>query len=210
MKWKAGMEEKGLRVNMSKTKVMRCRVGTGEVVKSGKFPCGVCRKGVGANSIKCTSCNSWIHKKCSGVSGKLSNVSNFHCTKCVRCSPVRSEELKEISLGTDLRLECVGKFCYLGDVVGAGGGAEDASRARVRSAWAKFRELTPILTSRGASLKIKGKVYKACVQTVMVYGSETWPMKTEDMKRLVRAERMMVRWMCGVSLRDRTGDQALS
>ena len=58
MKWKAGMEEKGLRVNMGKTKVMRCRVGTGEVVKSGKFPCGVCRKGVGANSIKCTSCNS--------------------------------------------------------------------------------------------------------------------------------------------------------
>ena len=37
----------------------------------------------------------------------------------------------------------------------------------------------------------------------MVYGSETWPMKTEDMKRLVRAERMIVRWMCGVSLRDR-------
>jgi len=72
-------------------------------------------------------------------------VSNFHCTKC----SVRSEELKEISLeaeSADLQLECVGKFCYLGDVVGAGGVAEDASRARVRSAWAKFRELTPILT----------------------------------------------------------------
>ena len=79
-----------------------------------------------------------IHKRCSGVSGKLSNVSNFHCAKCVRCSPVRFEELKEISLGTDLRLECVVKFCYLGDVVGAGGGAEDASRARVRSAWANW------------------------------------------------------------------------
>ena len=81
-------------------------------------------------------------------------MSDFHCTKCLRCSPVRSEELKEIPLGAvlaGLRLECVGKFCYLGDVVGAGGGAEDASRARVRSAWAKFRELAPILTSRGAS-----------------------------------------------------------
>ena len=32
-KWKAGMEDKGLRVNMGKTKVMRCRVGTGKVVK---------------------------------------------------------------------------------------------------------------------------------------------------------------------------------
>ena len=54
------------------------------------------QKGVVANSIKCTSCNSWIHKKCSGVSGKLSNMSNFHCTKYVHCSSVRSEELKKI------------------------------------------------------------------------------------------------------------------
>jgi hypothetical protein len=90
-------------------------------------------KGSGANSIKCTSCNSFIHKKCSGVSGTLTNVSDFRCMKCVRCSPVRSEELKEISLGAEsagLRLECIGKFCYLGDVIGAGKGAEDASRAR--------------------------------------------------------------------------------
>ena len=27
MRWKAGMEEKGLRVNMGKTKVMSCSVG---------------------------------------------------------------------------------------------------------------------------------------------------------------------------------------
>ena len=32
-KWKEGMEEKGLRVNMGKTKVMRCQVDAREVVK---------------------------------------------------------------------------------------------------------------------------------------------------------------------------------
>ena len=48
-KWKAGLEEKGLRVNMSKTKVMRCRDGAGQIVRAGKYPCGVCSKGVGAN-----------------------------------------------------------------------------------------------------------------------------------------------------------------
>ncbi len=36
-----------------------------------------------------------------------------------------------------------------------------------------------------------------------VCGSETWPMKIEDMQRLERAERMMVRWMCGVTLKNR-------
>ena len=44
-------------------------------------------------------------------------------------------------------LECVGKFCYLGDMIGSGGGAEEASRARVQCAWGKFRKLAPILTS---------------------------------------------------------------
>ena len=52
-KWKNGMEDKGLRVNMGKTKVMRCRVDTGKVVKLKKYPCGACSKGVGANSIQC-------------------------------------------------------------------------------------------------------------------------------------------------------------
>ena len=28
-----------------------------------------------------------------------------------------------------MKLECVTKFCYLGDTLGAGGGAEEAARA---------------------------------------------------------------------------------
>ena len=43
----------------------------------------------------------------------------------------------------------------------------------------------------------------------MIYGSETWPMKVEDMHRLERAERMMVRHMCGVSLKDRKSSNEL-
>ena len=86
---------------------------------------------------------------------------------------MRSEELQRISLGAGQNLESVDTFCYLDDMIGAGGGAEEASRVRVRCAWTKFRELAPILTSRRASLRVKGKVYKTCVQRVLVYGSET-------------------------------------
>ena len=81
--------------------------------------------------------------------------------------------------------------------------SQEASRTRVRSAWGKFNELAPVLTKRGVSLKLKGKIYDACVQRVLVYGSETWAIKAEDLARLRRAERMMVRRMCGVSLKDR-------
>ena len=56
---------------------------------------------------------------------------------------------------------------------------------------------------------MKGKLYSTCVQCVMMYGSETWAMKVEDMQRLERAEKMMIRWMCGVTLKDRKGSDEL-
>ena len=40
-KWKAGMEAKGLRVNVGKTKVMQCRVSRFQSEDSGEHPCGV-------------------------------------------------------------------------------------------------------------------------------------------------------------------------
>ena len=111
--------------------------------------------------------------------------------------------LKEVVIEPNVKLECVPKFCYLGDTLGAGGGAEEVARARVRCAWAKFKELSSILTAPGASYRIKEKIYKACAQSVLTYGTETWAMEKANLQSLERMERMMVRWMCGVSLKDR-------
>ena len=36
-----------------------------------------------------------------------------------------------------------------------------------------------------------------------MYASETFAVKVDDMRRLERTERFMIRWMCGVSLRQR-------
>ena len=63
---------------------------------------------------------------------------------------------------------------------------------------------------RGASIKVKGRVYRACVQRVLVYGSETWQMKTADMQRLERTEWMMVRCMCCASLKSRISSNDLN
>jgi hypothetical protein len=48
----------------------------------------------------------------------------------------------------------VDKYCYLGDMIGNGGDEEKATRTRVRCEWGKFTELAPMLTQRGASLKM--------------------------------------------------------
>ena len=66
-----------------------------------------------------------------------------------------------------------------------------------------FRELSGILTSKKVALRLKGKVYGACVRSSMIYGSETWAVNAEQEAKLERPEMRMVRWMRGVSLREK-------
>ena len=54
--WKNNMESKGLTVNIGKTKIMKSGTNEGPVFASGKYPCDVCNKGVGRNSIYCSFC----------------------------------------------------------------------------------------------------------------------------------------------------------
>ena len=37
----------------------------------------------------------------------------------------------------------------------------------------------------------------------MVYASENWAVRVEEKPRLERKENVMLRWMCGVTLRDK-------
>ena len=43
----------------------------------------------------------------------------------------------------------------------------------------------------------------------MLHGSETWPVRNENVVALQRAEIRMVRWMCGVKLKDRLPSKEL-
>ena len=42
--------------------------------KAVRWPCGACGRGVGNNSIQCTSCQKWVHRKCSGIKGSMYKV----------------------------------------------------------------------------------------------------------------------------------------
>ena len=47
------MEEKGLRINAGKTKIMICGTGLDLLQSSGQFPCAVCRTSAKAVSTGC-------------------------------------------------------------------------------------------------------------------------------------------------------------
>ena len=182
-RWKSGMEQKGLRVNSGKTKVMISKHKCNPQNKTGKFPCSVC--------ILCPACKCWVHAKCSGLKGQLAKATNFVCSQC---GAVVDEE-KVMLAGSNL--EVVDKYCYLGGMLDSGGGAESSTVTRVRSGWEKFRGLLPVLTTKAISLKVKGELYAACVRSV------AWPIKVDESQRLHRNEMAMIRWMCGVTTRDR-------
>ena len=100
-------------------------------------------------------------------------------------------------------MKVVSEFCYLGDMLSSGGGCTQAIIARCRVAWGKFKKLLPILTNKHLSLASRGRVFDACVRSAMLHGSETWGPTVHDVNRLKRADRSMVRWICGVKLCDR-------
>ena len=75
--------------------------------------------------------------------------------------------------------------------------------------WNKFRQLVPLLTNKDVSLIMRGRLYSSCVRSSMLHGSETWPVRKENVVALQPAEMRMVRWMCGVKLKDRLPSKEL-
>ena len=103
-----------------------------------------------------------------------------------------------MDIGASAKLELVDKFSYLGDMLSVDGDADAAVEARIRIGWNKFRQLVPLLTNKDVSLIMRGRLYSSCVQSSML------PVRKENVVALQRAEMRMVRWMCGVKLKDKT------
>ena len=118
-------------MNAGKTKVMICGTGLGLLQSSGEYPCAVCRTGVGNNSIYCNGCKLWVHKKCSGLQ-RLTPNPDYRCARCMgNARLIDGRPQSEVQVGPD-KLEVVASFCYLGDMLSAGGGCEMAVTTRVK------------------------------------------------------------------------------
>ena len=61
--WKDFVKNRGLKANVNKTKLMVSGEWQKIMQKAVLWPCGVCRRDVGNNSIQCTRCQKWVHRK---------------------------------------------------------------------------------------------------------------------------------------------------
>ena len=97
----------------------------GPVFASGKRLCGVCKKGVGRNSLYSSFCKNWVQKRCSSFKGRLIDAPDFKCHSCL-LPPESKKEACKFKLG-NLDYERLDKPCYLRGMPSGTGGAEASS-----------------------------------------------------------------------------------
>jgi len=191
-----------MKVNMNKTKVMISGEWQKVMQKAVRWLRGVCGRGIGNNSIQCTSCQKWVHRKCSGINGSMYQMmKTFVCRGCK--TPVTGRGHTSVDVGGDANLELVDKFCYLGDMFSVDGDADAAVETRIQIGWNKFRHLALLLTNKDISLIVRGRLNSSCVRSSMLHGSDTWPVRKENEVALQWTEMKMVSCMYGMKLQDR-------
>ena len=92
LRWKEATELRGLKENLEKTKTMI--PGTAQRIQSGIWPCGVCGRGVGVNSILCVDCNKKCHQRCFGLR-RANGEKNVQHPTCRRGNKREGRRLKK-------------------------------------------------------------------------------------------------------------------
>ena len=125
---------------------------------------------------------TWVHKKCSGLQ-RLTPNPDYRVAQCIgNARPIDRRPQYEVQVGPD-KLKVVASFCYLRDMLSAGGGCVIAVTTHVKTAWNKTR----------------GHVYSSCVRSAMLHASETWPLTKTNLQRY---DRVMIRQICIIKPED--------
>ncbi|XP_063602488.1 uncharacterized protein LOC134778568 [Penaeus indicus] len=103
--------------------------------------------------------------------------------------------------GTDLKR--VKTFKYLGSVVNETVGMEKEVNFRIQCGWNNWRKVSGVINDKRVPVRLKGKVHKAVVIPALIYSLEAAPLKKSEEKKMNAAEMKMLRWMVGVTRRDR-------
>ena len=160
----------------------------------------LCGKRAKVNCVRCMTCKKWIQARCVRVKRVSRRMNeNFEFRVCMNGANL---ECKNASNGCLGELETVNSFCYLGYNVIGGGGSELAVTRRFGLGWKLFNSVSSMLCGKRHTWNIKGQIYRTCVRPVMTYGSETWVVRSVEKSILRRAEKRMLKMMCGVQPAD--------
>ena len=76
------------------------------------------------------------------------------------------------------------QFSYLGSCVSSDSSLSNEIDARISKARIAFTDLLHLWRQKGISMSLEGLLYKTTVRVLLLYGSETWPLRVKDLRRL--------------------------
>ena len=105
-----------------------------------------------------------------------------------------SETAKKVKLGNS-DYEVVDQFCYIGDTYVECRWWCGSKLCNASQIWMEEIQGTAASFDVPGVYRLKGKLSAACVRSGMLYGSETWPVKEEDIYVDLSVQRC--RWLNG-------------
>nr|CAH7744318.1 unnamed protein product [Callosobruchus chinensis] len=97
------------------------------------------------------------------------------------------------------QIEWVNKFKYLGSMVDDQWNPELEIRCRIEQARAPFFKLKKFLTNQNLNFKLRYRMVKCYVWSVLLYGAEAWTIKAAAINRIEAFEMWTLRRMLKIS-----------
>ncbi|VDO71924.1 unnamed protein product [Schistosoma curassoni] len=119
-----------------------------------------------ANSVEEASASVGLH-----IHKRQSNILQYN-TENTNSFTFDGETLKEVE-----------SFTYLGDIIDERGGSDSDVKARIDKARTAFLQLNKMCNSKQLSTSINVRIFNTNVNTVLLYGAETWKTITIIVKK---------------------------
>ena len=199
------MEGNGLRINMGKTKVLISSRCAWEIWQRNPWRVFQQRQ---HKFHFCGCCSSWIHKKCSDILGPLKLAISYRYKWCTgQARPINGRLMTEVTVN-----RIIWRWCH---------------PSRTVTLWTAYLQLAVVnslLPEDGMShgqiqrthmhpqiplitITSERRVYSPCVKSAMLHASGTCAPTLSHLHSLQRNGRAMIRWMWGVTSKDRVSSK---
>ena len=127
---------------------------------------------------------------------------NTKKTKVMVVSKQQPEPHFQLKINDEV-IEQVSAFKYLGANINSNGDSKKEIRRRIGISKEAFNKMRSIFIDRKLSMKIKLRLLKTFVWSVLLYGAETWTLNAETRRNIQAAEMWYYRRILRVSYVDR-------
>ena len=126
----------------------------------------------------------------------------------LRFNNKKCEVMSNNSVDANIKLEqeavkVSNSFTYLGSKIVSNGSTTCEIKVRIGKANAQFGKLTNIFKSKHLNTQTKLRIYNATIVPIVLYGSETWHLYSNDSKKLNAFHRKCLRKILGIAPLDK-------